>query len=294
MSSRTAANEIGVRPHRRSNEDLEDPARGARRRGVRRECMGATDDAAHLHRRAAAAGRHAQDRGRVSEAQPEREGRRRSRRRDVGSAAAVPVHGALVEGRDARSDPDRRDSSSAMGRTGLGRAARCVSWRGQGESTADLSQGLFGGEPGRRQADRAAVFRRRAVPVLPQGSARQVQASGPEDLGRVDGDGEAHPRRREEFEPAGLLDGGRADRRHGLHVSRAAVGDGRRAHEGRQAEPRHAASAPAVPALRTVEAGRRAAEEHRRDPDRSHPYRLPGRERHLRAELGLLLEPRRE
>ena len=33
-----------------------------------------------------------------------------------------------------------------------------------------------GREPGRRQADRAAVFRRCAVPVLPQGPAREVQA----------------------------------------------------------------------------------------------------------------------
>ena len=43
------------------------------------------------------------------------------------------------------------------------------------------------------------------------------------------------------------------------------------------------AGAAAVPALRPDEAGGRAAEEHRRDPDRPHPHRHAGRQRDLRA-----------
>ena len=53
-------------------------------------------------------------------------------------------------------------------------------------------------------------------------------------------------------------------------------GCGQRSHQGRQAQPRHAGGAAAVPALRPDEAGGRAAQEHRRDSDRPHPRRLPG------------------
>ena len=93
---------------------------------------------------------------------------------------------------------------------------------------------------------------------------------------------------------AGLRDRRRADRGHRLHVPRAAVGRGQRAHEGRQAQPRHAAGEAAVPALRPDEAGGRAAEEHRRDPDRPHPHRHAGGQPDLRHDLGLRLEPARE
>ena len=118
---------------RRNDEDLEARARGAREPYIRGDRVCAADDAAHLHRRAAAAGRDAQDRRRVSEAQSEREGRGRGRRRDVGGAAAVSVDGAVVEGLGARRDPDRRDPPRAMGRARLGRAARRVSRRRQAE-----------------------------------------------------------------------------------------------------------------------------------------------------------------
>jgi multiple sugar transport system substrate-binding protein len=47
---------------------------------------------------------------------------------------------------------------------------------------------------------------------------------------------------------------------------------------------RHAAGEAAVPALWPDEAGGRSAEEHRRDPDRPHPHRFPGRQRDLRAD----------
>ena len=114
---------------------------------------------------------------------PEREGRGRGRRRDVRGAAAVPVDGAVVEGLGARRDPDRRDPPGAVGGAGLGRAARRLSRRRQGEDPADVPQGLRRREPGRRQADRAAVLRRLAVPLLPQGPAREVQAAGAEDAG---------------------------------------------------------------------------------------------------------------
>ena len=46
----------------------------------------------------------------------------------------------------------------------------------------------------------------------------------PKTLGRDDGNGEDRHGRREESEPAGLLDRRRADRRHRVHVPRAAVG----------------------------------------------------------------------
>ena len=174
---------------------------------IARQCLGAANDAAHLHRRPAAAGRDAQDRRRVPEAQSEREGGDRSRRRDVGSAAAISVDGAVGEGLGARRDPDRRHPSGAVGGARLGRAARRVSRRRQGEDPADVSQGVCGRQPGRRQADRAAVLRRRAVPLLPQGPARQVQAPGAEELGRDDGDREDHHGRREESAAAGLFDG---------------------------------------------------------------------------------------
>ena len=64
---------------------------------------------------------------------PEREDRSRGRRRDVRGAAAIPVDGAVVEGLGARRDPDRRDPSGAVGRAGLGRAARQLPRRRQGE-----------------------------------------------------------------------------------------------------------------------------------------------------------------
>ena len=89
--------------------------------------------------------------------------------------------------------------------------------------------------------------------------------------------------RREERAAAGLHDRRRADRRHGVHVPRAALGRGQRAHEGRQAQPRHDGGAAAVPALRPDEAGGRAAEEHRRDSDRPHPHRHAGRQPDLRG-----------
>ena len=54
---------------------------------------------------------------------------------------------------------------------------------------------------------------------------------------------QGHHGRREEPAAAGLLDRRRADRRHGVHVPRAAVGRGQRSHQGRQAQPRHAAGA---------------------------------------------------
>ncbi len=103
-----------------------------------------------------------------------------------------------------------------------------------------------------------------------------------------------HHGRREESAAPGLLDGRRADRGHRLHVPRSAVGRGQRAHEGPQAQPRHAGGARAVPALRADEAVGRTAEEHRRDPDRPHPHRHAGRQPDLRDELGLRLEPPRE
>jgi hypothetical protein len=198
---------------------MESPGERRAGPGVRRQRAGAADDVAHLHGRAAAARRDAQDRRRVPETQPEREGGDRGRRRDLRGAAAVPVDRAVVEGLGAGPRADRRDPPGAVGRAGLGRAAGRLPRRRQGEDPAHLPQGLRRGEPGRRQAGRAAVLRRLAVPVLPQGPAREVQAAGAEDVGRVDGHGEGHHGRREEPEPAGLLDGGGSSPRAASSIS---------------------------------------------------------------------------
>ena len=54
----------------------------------------------------------------------------------------------------------------------------------------------------------------------------KYKRAGAQDLGRDDGGRQADHGRREEPAAAGLLDGRRADRRHGLHVPRAATGAG--------------------------------------------------------------------
>ena len=66
------------------------------------------------------------------------------------------------------------------------------------EGAFAVPQGVCRRQPGQRQTDRAAVLRGCAVPVLPQGPARKVQASRAQDLGRDDGDGQGHHGRREE------------------------------------------------------------------------------------------------
>ena len=60
----------------------------------------------------------------------------------------------------------------------------------------------------------------------------------------------------------------------------------------RQAQPRRATRRRSRSSSgRDLQAGERAAAEHRRDPDRPHPPGFPGRQPDLRDELGLRLEP---
>ena len=160
------------------------------------------------------------------------------RRHHFRGAAAIPLDGALFEGFGARCHPYRRHPTRAVGGTRLGRAARFVPGRRQGEDHGAVSESVRRRRPGQRQAHCAAILCRFAVPLLPQGSAREIQASDTEDLGRDDGHRQGDHGRREELESAGVLDRRRADRRHCLHLPRSPVGRGWRTDPGRQAQSR--------------------------------------------------------
>jgi hypothetical protein len=259
----------------------------------RRPC--AADHAAHLHGRPAAAGRDAHHPRRVPEAPPEREGRDRGRRRHLGAAAAIPHHGARVARSHARHHAHRRDPAGAMGRGAMGRAARLVSRARQGEDHGALPPGLPGGEHGQRQGHGAAVLRGRAVPVLPQGPAREVRPAAAADLGRGEDGGAEDPGRREQPEPARIRDRRRSDRGHRVHLPGAALGRRRQPHRrDRQALARFHRRQEAVRALGRLEEGERHPRQHRRDRDRPHPPELRGRQRGVRDELGLYVGPRPE
>ena len=145
------------------------------------------DDLAHLHGRPAAAGRHAPDRRRIREAQPEREGRGRSGRRHVRAAAAIPQHGARLAGLVPRRGAHRRDPPGAMGGRAVGRAPRQLSRRRQGQGDGAIPARLPRGQHGRRQGHLAALFRGCAIPLLPQGPAREARRAAAEDVGRGQG-----------------------------------------------------------------------------------------------------------
>ena len=161
------------------------------------------------------------------------------------SAGAQLVDGAVVEGFGARRDPDRRDSPRAMGVARLGRAVQRLSRRDKAKVMAGYLKAYADAD----QVNGKVI----ALPSSPTPSSsttarysRKIQAPGSEDVGRDDGDRETHHGRREECAAARFLHGRCADRGNRVHVPRSTVGCRQRAHQGQEAQSRHAASARAA------------------------------------------------
>ena len=173
---------------RRKREMKKDPVGGfgSRSRYARhdrhRSCP---DDLAHLHGRPAAAGRHAPDRRRIREAQPEREGRGRSGRRHVRQQQQY-LNTVLAS----------RDSSLDVVLIDVIRPAQwaAAQWAEPLDSYlgADKDKIMARYLPAYREANTverqghlAALFRGRAVPLLPQGPAREARRQPPKTWAEV-------------------------------------------------------------------------------------------------------------
>ena len=128
-----------------------------------------------------------------------------------------------------------------MGGARLSRAARRISRRRQGEGPVDsTSKAYADADQVNGKLDRAAVLRRlRSFSYYRKDLLEKYKRPVPKtwdemmETAKIVMDGEKNAA------AAGLLDRRLADRRHGVHVPRAAVGRGQRHHRGRQAQPRH-------------------------------------------------------